>query len=70
MTGAALLVLPNTTTTSTSWADHRRLRLWGRRIVAKVDTLIAPLDGLEERLRAAHDTRAAFAAAAVHHLDT
>jgi type I restriction enzyme, S subunit len=39
------------------------------RIVAKVDALMALLDGLEERLRAAHDTQAAFAAAAVHHMD-
>ena len=39
------------------------------RIVAKVDSLMTLLDDLEERLRAAHDTQAAFAAAAVHHMD-
>ncbi len=39
------------------------------RIVAKVDALMALCDDLEARLTAAKNTRAAFAAAAVHHLD-
>ncbi|MCC6620596.1 MAG: restriction endonuclease subunit S [Deltaproteobacteria bacterium] len=39
------------------------------RIVAKVDELMALLDRLEARLTAARETQAAFAAAAVHHLD-
>ncbi|MCK6519744.1 restriction endonuclease subunit S [Myxococcota bacterium] len=39
------------------------------RIVAKVDTLMALCDTLEARLTAARDAQAAFAAAAVHHLD-
>jgi len=40
------------------------------RIVAKVDALMALCDDLEARLTAARTTRGAFAAAAVHHLDT
>lgn len=39
------------------------------RIVAKVDALMALCDDLEARLTAARDAQAAFAAAAVHHLD-
>ncbi len=39
------------------------------RIVAKVDELMAICDELEQRLTEARDTQAAFAAAAVHHLD-
>ena len=39
------------------------------RIVAKVDALMALCDTLEARLTAARDLHAAFAAAAVHHLD-
>jgi type I restriction enzyme S subunit len=40
------------------------------RIVAKVDELMALLDKLEARLRAAKGLQGAFAAAAVHHLET
>jgi len=39
------------------------------RIVAKVDTLMALCDALEARLAAVREAQAAFAAAAVHHLD-
>jgi type I restriction enzyme S subunit len=39
------------------------------RIVAKVDALMALCDALEARLTAAREAQAAFAAAAVHHLD-
>jgi len=39
------------------------------RIVAKVDELMALIDRLAERLTATQETQAAFAAAAVHHLD-
>ena len=39
------------------------------RIVAKVDALMALCDALEARLAAAPEDQAAFAAAAVHHLD-
>jgi len=39
------------------------------RIVAKVDALMALCDDLEARLTTARNTRGAFAAAAVHHLD-
>ena len=39
------------------------------RIVAKVDALMALCDTLEARLTTARDLHAAFAAAAVHHLD-
>lgn len=41
-----------------------------RRIVAKVDALMAHCDDLEAHLTAARDLHGAFAAAAVHHLDT
>lgn len=40
-----------------------------RRIVAKVDALMALCDALEARLTAARDLHAQFAPAAVHHLD-
>lgn len=40
-----------------------------RRIVARVDELMGLCDTLEERLRAAVEAQAGFAAAAVHHLD-
>jgi type I restriction enzyme S subunit len=40
-----------------------------RRIVARVDALMAICDRLEAHLRAAQQGQAAFAAAAVHHLD-
>lgn len=40
-----------------------------RRIVAKVDALMAMCDALEARLTVARDLHAKFAAAAVHHLD-
>jgi type I restriction enzyme S subunit len=40
-----------------------------RRIVAKVDELVALLDRLEARLKAAREMQTAFAAAVVHHLD-
>jgi type I restriction enzyme S subunit len=40
------------------------------RIVAKVDALMALCDALETHLAAAREAQAAFAAAAVHHLDT
>jgi type I restriction enzyme S subunit len=39
------------------------------RIVAKVDALMALCDALEARLAAAREAQAAFAAAAVYHLD-
>jgi type I restriction enzyme, S subunit len=39
------------------------------RIVAKVDALTALCNALEARLAAAREAQAAFAAAAVHHLD-
>ena len=39
------------------------------RVVAKVDALKALCDQLEDRLRAAQDTCAAFATAVVHHLE-
>ena len=39
------------------------------RIVAKVDALMALCDALEARLVASREAQAAFAAAAVHHLD-
>lgn len=41
-----------------------------RRIVAHVDELMALLDRLEQRLTSARSSHAAFAAAAVHHLET
>ena len=40
-----------------------------QRIVNNVDALTAFCDQLEDRLRAAQDTSAAFATAAVHHLN-
>lgn len=40
-----------------------------RRIVAKVEEVMAHLDRIEGKLREAQETQAAFAAAAVHHLD-
>jgi type I restriction enzyme S subunit len=40
-----------------------------RRIVSKVDELMGLLDRLEAKFREAQETQAAFAAAAVHHLD-
>src|SRR5262249_34908068 len=40
-----------------------------KRIVAQVGELMGMLDRLEERLAVARTTHAAFAAAAVHHLD-